>query len=392
MKITVEPIDGGFIDRILVFNLTKKPFNNDEIFIDSNIHLAFVLNGALIGVDLENYLFYCYLDKTKDWYGPYASYQEMITNMLFGMYDGLFQVCSLIKFNYELGLYEFQLENFVYNIGTYHFIDVSVKKTAQLLSSIVKPINQEWQFTGEETSFGEGVIDNFLISLNNVFNEDNFPEKYISNNLGTLISIKRNSLFGDKTPFNFYLLINTDKNRHMVAYLPYWIYKEYLTYENQSSNKDLTDVLFETDKTITLSDEEDIFLARKMFGDKFNPKETVLFKVNIYKYIYAIIPLDNKGNLVYILKYDNKWYSLVFNGILKHFTLKDFEPFNSNGIEVKLNNNKIQLGSSCGDGDGFDLSINKKGKCLYLDVATGFVEYLKINFDARFINNIKGIL
>lgn len=392
MKITIAPINAGFINRILFFNLTQEPFSDDEIFRERNIHLAFVLDEAYVGIDLENYLFYCYIKKTLDWYGPYTSYQEMITNMLFGQYDGLFQVLGSVKFKEELSLFEFDFDGFMYNITTYKF-SVPLRKTAQTLSQTIVKINQKFVYSFKpETSYSEGVINEFLISLNNLFTTNNFPQKVVENDSTTLISIDRKKVAGHKTPEKYFLLINTSSKRHLVAYLPYWIYKGYVTYENKSSNKSFLNELFDVNTTKTISNAKEVLLARKMFGIKVDEKETELFKSNIYKYIMAIVPADDEGNVNYILKKDGMWYILQFNGVTRHYTLLDFKEFETFDYKAHICNDRFVIGKCCGNVEDFDVVINATSGCIFFNTKSGLVQQQELHYDIRFTSNIEGIL
>ena len=394
MKVTIAPVNAGYINRILFFNLSSKPFDRDDLFKDKNIHLAFVLDDAIIGVDMENYLFYCYLTKTLDWYGPYSTYQELITNLLFGDYDGLFALLNSIKFNKEKGLYVFTFEDFVWDITTNQFT-TSIKKTAQTIKDSIRKINKPFFINKEpETSFGKGVIDEFLLSLDsNVFSKNSFPEKYISNNLCTLISIDREKAFGDKTPIKFYIVLNTSKKRHLVSFMPYWLYEDYVSFENKSSDNDLINELFDKNTVQTVSNIEDLLLAKRMFGIDISDelKEINLYKCNIFKYIQLVVPYTELGQVSYILHKDDKWYNLVFDAVRKHYILNDFNKFVSNNIPVDVVNGRLVVGSPCGDGDGFDLIINA-GNCIFVDTYKGIAEFNKIIFDVRFFSNVEGVI
>ena len=392
MKITINPINAGFINRILFFNLTKTPFSDDSVFREQNIHIAFILKDSYVGVDLENKLFYCYLNKTKDWYGPYTTYQEVITNLLFGKYDGLFKLLNGVVFDDDIGMYKFTFGDFEYDITTYHF-DVPLRKVAQEISETVVPINQKEIITSlPETTYGEGVINEFLISLNKMFSEDNFPEKGIRTWLCSLILIGREKLFGDKTPEKFYLIANLSKRKHLVSFLPYWTYEGYIEFVNQSSNDKILDVLVDKSVTRNLSNEQDILLAKKMFGIKFDEKKnTTLYRVNIYKHIYLVVPTDKPGEVAYIIKIEDKWYTLLFNNVTRIYTIKDFETFQTHSVTIQTKNDKIIVGDSCGEGDGFDISLNVQ-KCMFVDTVNGTADLNKIVFDIRFISNLEGVI
>ena len=390
MNIVVKPQDGAFVDRALVINLTKKPFTIDNFLRDKNIHMLFILEDAYIGVDLENYQFYCFLKKTNDWYGPFSTFQEMITSVLFGEYDGLFTLLNSIKFNKEKGLFQFDFGGFKYDILTQSFTE-PLRKVIDKINKTVKKINKPFVYTFEpETDYQQGVIDYFLVSLNNVFNKYNFPEKTIDNDLGLLSVVDRKKVKGFSIAGFFFIAVNT-MPRHLVVFVPYWLYSNYATYKAADGLKPFLDELFDRETTKTISNEEEVLLVKKYFGVDVEIKKNVLFKVNIYKYLKAIIPMDDEGNIAYILKKDDKWYNLIFNAQERSFYLKEFEPFESFGIKVFIQNQKLTIGKPCGDGDKFDIALNVK-KCIFIDLKTGQAEKEKVTFDVRFIEHLKDIL
>ena len=390
MKVTIMPFNGGFVDRALVVNLTDRPFVYDGFLRDKNIHLLFVLDDVYIGVDLENYKFYAYLKQTGDWYGPYSTYQELITTLLFGKYDGLFTLLSGIKFDEEKGLFRFKFDDFTYDILTNSFT-MPIREVAKLISQTVKKIQKPFVFMFKpETVYKEGVIDSFLVSLNSIFNPNNFPEKTIETEYTLLSVVDRKKAKGFSTPETFFVAVNTQE-RHLVVFLPYWIYEGYVSYSCAEGLDDFLKELFDENTIRVISNEDEALLAKKLFGVDVKIKESKLFKVNIYKYIKAVIPVDDKGNVAYILRKDDKWYILNFNGVRKEYYLKEFQEFESFGVKVSIINNRLNIGEHCGDGLEFDIALNVK-KCIYIDLKTGLCENNKIIFDVRFLENIKGVL
>ena len=392
MKITISPINAGFINRILFFNLTKKPFDDYDTFRDQNIDIAFVLNDAYMGVDLENNLYYCYLDKTKAWYGPYDSYQEVISNILFGKYDGLFTLMSGVVFDKNIGMFKFTFADFEYNMTTYNF-NVPLRKIAQEISETVRPIQQkEIIINYPETTYNEGVINEFLISLNNVFSEDSFPDKAILTDLCSLISVGRVGMFSDKTPNKFYLIMNLSNRKHLVSFLPYWAYENYLEFINNSSNDKILASLVDKNVTKELSNEADILLAKKMFGINFNKKKvTTLYRINIYKYLYLVVPTDKPAETAYIIKVEDKWYTLLFDNVSRTYTIEDFKNFQTNQVPITIENDIILVGGKPINIKGVDIYVSLKEDML-VDTTTGTAEINEIIFDIRFISNIEGVI
>lgn len=393
MIITIPSKQAGFIDRTLFFNLSDETFLDEKhIFERADVNIAIILNKAIIGIDLDNYQFYCYLNKTQDWYGPYSTYQELITNLLFGQYDGMFTVLSKVVFNEELGVFEFKLKDFTYNIFDYR---VDYMKGLTTIDKIIRVIKEKEVFTfTPETSFSQGVIDYFLNSLNTVFDKNNFPEKDEKNELMDFSVIDRSCVFGSRTPEKFYLIINTDPKRHMVCYLPYWMQKGYIMNENLSSDPDFIKELFDETQTKKITNTKEILLAKKVFGDIIQKEETTLFKVNIYKYLEAVIPIQGTTTVAYILKKDGKYFKLEFDGLLRKFSLKDFEDFYSNNdFQVKVIDGVLFITkkNNFNTKEGFDVVFEGK-KELFVNTESGEVRQDDLGYDIRFLSKLEGIV
>jgi len=391
MKFRIPPINAGFVNRILCFNLTKEPIDCDGLFEGLNVHIIFNLDDDIIAVDMENYLFYSYNKNSQEMYGPYTDYHELISEVLFGKYDGLFYVLSKIKKNINTGQYEFVFDDFIYNIDTYRTLDFA--QTAEKLVSIIKKINvpSEFSFT-PETVFDENVINGFLISLNNVFRLDNFPFNHIKNDYMELIRIDKGDIDGfKKSCGDFFIVINTNTKAHLVVFLPFWVSEGFISYEDKTNSEFVKEIF--TDEKIVINNEKEISLAKKLFNidDSALRKEVEFYKVDISKYLVVVVPGQELDITSYILQNKDKFYILDFNAVSRKFVLRDFEEFESNGIPVSVQDGKIVIGNYCLPMHDDNVVINVD-ECLTVNTKTGIGRINNIEFDLRFLNHYKGLL
>ena len=394
MKINIAPLDAGFVDRTLFFNLTRKTFSSEEnIFRDRNVSLVFVLEDYCIAVDMENYFFYTYNRETNSLYGPYKDYEELVADVLFGKYDGLFYLLSRFKYSSGTGTYSFVFGDFVYDINTYNVLDF--KGTAKELASIVKKIDTPPVYTFvPETSFSKGVINRFLISENAVFSKNNFPLKEEKNKYSKIIRIDRGDVVGvKKEQIGFFVFINTSKKTHATAFIPLKIAEGFVKYFTTLKDETLLKEIFNKDKTTVISNSNELLKVSQIFGINLNEdkKEVKVFECNLEKYLKVVINGETPDTLYYILKDGDKFYTLEFNIVSRTFLLKEFEPFSSNGIPISIVDGTIVVGEECPIENHADVTLNV-GECILFDLEMGIADMYGVEFDVRFLINNKGLI
>jgi len=390
MKVKILPINGGFINRILYFNLSDEMFDNQELFFDKNISLAVVLDGGyIVAVDLWDYKFWVYDPKVKDYYGPYNTYQEAICTHLFGMFDGLFHLMKNIKLNKEINVYEFEFEGFRYTPFTYRFT-ASIKKTAVKMDKTLTKIKDPFQFTFKpETDFGDNVISNFLIRLDKIFQINNFDSFFKDSKFNTLIRIDRLTIDGyrvDKKPF---VVANINKDRHLFAYIPKLIHKSYFNWVDLSNSDEDFKKVF-TDETVTITNANDVIKAKQLFDIDINKVEVTLNKIDIVKYLHCIVSRERNNVIDYILNVDGVFYKLSVDLQKKTFVFKEFEDYNVYDSSVKLNENKDGVIISKEDtATDKDVLIVSDDNSFEIDYSTELCK-LKNNYivDIEYLNNI----
>jgi len=209
----IAPNNAGFINRILIFNLSDN-YINELPFQETNYDVLIVTNIDLnIGIDLENK--YIYVFENNDYYGPYKKPIDAVTKHCFGKIDGLITLLNNIKYNDKLSTYEFVFKEFTYNPLEYSVSNL--KSTALLMRETLKVIKEPFEFTlSPETDYGENVITNFLIRLNNIFNANNFNPFTKETKFGYIARINRNNvgILGDK------IIINPNNKKHFTVYIP----------------------------------------------------------------------------------------------------------------------------------------------------------------------------
>jgi len=395
MNITINPVNGGFIDRILYFNVSDKPFKKHNVFNKENVHLAIVINEFVIGIDLDEYKFYLYSPDTNDYYGPYNTYQEMICKHLFGKIDGLFSLLSNIKFNAEYSVYEFEYEDFIYNPLTYR-LTASIKKTAEAIKETLRYVDKPFVITKQpQTVFKAGVIDSFLVSLNRVFEKDFFPFKEEKNEFSLLARIPGGYLYGNRASKdgNNFVAFNVMPHRPMVVYIPVYVYPGYLKVVNTLDDTSVFKKLFETGVSKTISNLNDLLKVKDVFGINITSKEVVLDKWDIDKYIQMVIPSID-GKIFIIVKVDGKYYTCEFDLITKVIFLKEFTQLSlSNYVCKNIGDKHILVTDSdtkVATTDG-DIYIKNGVLDLHIELKKGIAYNHNEVYALTFLKNIRGL-
>jgi len=395
MNITIAPVNGGFIDRILYFNISDKPFKRNNVFDKHPVHLAIVVKDFVIGINLDSYEFYLYSLETNDYYGPYNTYQEMICKHLFGKVDGLFYLLSHISYNSELSVYEFNFKGFVYNPLTYR-LTYSVKKTAENIKATLRYVEKPFVIVKEpETVFTTGVIDEFLISLNRIFENDFFPFKEQRSEYSLLVRLPSGHLYGNKASDegNNFVTFNLMSHRPMSFYIPIYVYPGYLKVVNTLDKDDVFNVLFNSNETKTITTLEDAFKVKEEFGITINSKEIVLQRWNIDKYIQLIIPSID-GKVFMIVKVGSKYYNCEFDLITKTIFLKEFSKLETLGYICRNVEDKYifitnkQNSASATEGD---IYIANDILDLHINLENGIAYNHNEVYALTFLKNLKGL-
>jgi len=388
MFVTIGPSNAGFINKVLIFNLTNKNFSKQDIFFDKDVSLVFLVDKFAFGINMWNGTYYVYDFKVKDYYGPYNSYQEAICKHLFGKVDGLFYIMKGISFNEELNIYQFKFENFLYTPFTFKFA-VSVKDIALKLKSTLKTNFTPFVFTFEpETDFVEGVIPNFLIRLDRIYQTDVFDEYYKNNNINALLRIDRNKVKGEYIDDKAVLFANLNPLRHMTAYIPKLMYDGYFDVVNELTD----DVFFKkifTDEKIVITNEEDIVTAMKVFEIELDVKEVLLNKINLLDFLEIVLPGNTNDILFYLLRDGSNKYILEVDFINKVMTLKDYSDFVTDWYGVMSTENGLVV-TNCGDTEtDKGLLISTNNKKVDIDLNTGLAFTDKTIMDIEYLENLR---
>jgi hypothetical protein len=389
MKIKILPINGGFINRTLFFNLSNSLFDKQDMFLNRDVSLAFIVEGGIVfGVDLFSYKFWVYDPNTDDEYGPYNSYQEAICTHIFGKIDGLFHTMSNIKLNEAINAYEFSFEGFIYNPFTYNFT-APIKQTAALLHKQLRVVKEPFQFTFvPETDFGDNVITNFIIRLDKIFQPNNFDTYFKDTKLNTIIRTDRMEVSGYRVDEHPFICINMNMQRHMVVYLPKLMYKGYFNIVNMLDSDDVFKKVF-TDDTVKVTNLKDVLEAKKIFNIDIEDVEVELQVVNIVPYLETVISTDRNDEIVYVLNIDNKKYTITANFVSKTFVFDEFKSMKTCDYNVE-NNNGIVVSKESGVDAKHDILIETNNNTFDIDYSTEMCN-LKDNYsiDIEYLSNIE---
>jgi len=385
MKIKIAPNNAGFIDRVLVFNLSDKyidklPYQEKgyNILLLTNIDIGF-------GIDLENN--YTYVFENNDYYGPYTKPKDAVTKHCFGKIDGLMSVLDNVRYNKEQSIYEFVFKDFVYSPLQYSVNNL--KSTALLLRKTLRTIENPFEFTFlPETDFDENVITNFLIRLNNVFNINNFNPFKKETIFGFVSRVDRDSI----DTLSNKIIFNTNKRRHIMVYIPKLINVDDKNYLNLSDNEEAFKKVF-TDEIVELTNKQDVLAAKQLFDVDITEFKVQLYKIDLLKHIVAIVP-NNIGEIItFILKIDGEYFIMHFNTHTKTYTFYNFQDLSSFGYNIYLDADKKYVCISpskdiVASNEATDLLIQGKDKTFVIDYSKIVFYYKDTISDLNYINNV----
>jgi len=388
MFVTIGPSNAGFINRVLIFNLTNKNFNKQDLFYDKDVSLVFLVDKFAFGINMWDGTYYVYDFEVNDYYGPYSTYQEAICKHLFGKVDGLFYIMKGISFNKELNIYQFQFGDFLYTPLTFKFA-VSVRDVALKLKSTLKVNFSPFVFTFEpETDFVEGVIANFLIRLDRIYQTDVFDEYYKNSDINVLLRIDRNKVKGKYVDGKPVLFANLNSSRHMTAYIPKLMYSGYFSFVNELSDNTFFQKVF-TDEQVVITNEEDVVTAMKVFGIKLDVKEVLLNKINLLEYLEIVLPGNTNDILYYLLKDGSDRYILEIDFVDKIMTLKEYSDFVTNWYGAISVNNGLVV-TNCGDTETEKgLLISTDNEKADIDLSSGLAYTDETIMDIEYLENLR---
>jgi len=387
--LTVAPNNAGFINRVLIFNLSDKyitelPFEEFEydILFYTSIDIGF-------GINLENKNTYVF-EKT-DYYGPYSNPIDAITKHCFGKIDGLFFLLNNIKFNKEKSIYEFIFKDFTYSPLDYSVSNL--KATTILIKETLKTIQNPFDFTlNPETDFKENTTTNFLIRLNNFFNINNFNPFTQETTFGYTARINRNktNVLGEK------IVINTNNNKHFMVYIPKLIDPNNKEIINLSSDEKVIDKIFTNNKT-EITNIKDVVAAKELFGIDVKEIKVTMNEVDILKYLIAVVPTNIGERVTFVLFIEGNYYILTFNTQMKTYVLQDFNSFKSFEYDVFIyededNKNKALCISNCNFktklNNSTNLIINNLNNVFKIDYTNNTYEFNNTKGDINYLPNI----
>jgi len=392
MKVTVLPLNGAFVNQVLVMNLSNNIFKKQDLFLKRDVDLAIIINNKYsIGLNLTNNSVIVYDTEINDFYGPYASYKDAIAKHLFGVVDGLFYLFSKVKFNKTIGSYEFEFGDFVYNLYTNRFTS-SLKETVLLLKKTLKVVNKPFVFTLEpETSFGKNVITNYLIELNNTFSIYNFPDFLKKTELGIIGRVDKLKHTAVNYNGNPFAVFNFQNHRHILFFVPNYIYPNYFTYIDNTDKEEDFNAVFKTGKTETKSNIEWVQNAKKMYNIDITKMEVTLDKLQIIENLKFITTKDSAHIVYYFIVVNENPYYLEADYINKTFTMYPFSEMVIEGQEIKFTNGGYGINT---DGkEHIDLVYKKDNKVFDFDFDIKLIKSLEEDqpsyyMDIEYFSNI----
>jgi len=329
MKITLTPRMVHYQGRTLFFNASEHTMLLTEDLIVEEADICFVLPTHMIYISLSSTLaFYTRDLKTEALYGPYSDSLSILKYHMFGLYDNLAGFLkNSFSLNSELSCHEFMFNGFVYNTHTFEFN----RKPARVLAEIqahLSPIDSQFKFSFDYTThISETVAEDFVNSLDAVFNKNHFENFLKVNKFGTMFSTDRSSSKGVTTAKGgAFFALNQSEKRHSVTYIPYVFIDGYIRFNNidTDESRELFTKYISDASVEAISNERDMEYYKNRFSISITKKSIRLTKIDLFNEVLLVITTPNLLEQYILVRLgDSSIIPIRFNSFSKTYTILD---------------------------------------------------------------------